>query len=298
MRILITGGTGFIGSYLCEYFHKKGFDLFVLTRNLAKKHKLNSAIKLITELNPRQKGFNVIINLAGEPLNQHRWNDEIKKVIYQSRIETTQKIIHYIQNTPVKPQLLISGSAIGFYGHHTDQIFTEASVPADEAFPHQLCQDWEKMTAEATMYGTRVCLLRMGIVLDKNGGILRAMLPLFKLGLGAILGKGKQWISWIHIDDVLGGVELLIQNADLHGPFNFTAPIPVTQKQFSQALAAILHRPLILRLPNFLVELIFGEMGKDLMLKGQKVVPKKLLEAGYVFKFSSLSEALTAAITK
>lgn len=205
-------------------------------------------------------------------------------------------MIDYIQHVPIRPQLLISGSAVGFYGHHADQVFTETSLPAEKGFPHQLCRDWEKMATEATRYGTRVCLLRMGIVLGDDGVILKAMLPLFKLGLGAIVGKGTQWVSWIHIDDVVHGIEWLMNNVNLNGPFNFTAPIPVTQKQFSQELAKVLHRPLMLRLPDFLVALIFGEMGKALMLKGQKVVPNKLLDAHYIFKFPDFSEALNAII--
>lgn len=291
MKILITGGTGFIGSALSDYFSKQGSEIYILTRSLHGRGQTNPQIKLITGLD-YQEEYDVIINLAGEPLNKKRWNAAVKKNIYASRIKTTAKLLDYIKNCTVKPQLLISGSAIGFYGNSADNTFTEDSPPADNDFTHTLCNDWEQTALQAKQYGVRVCLLRTGIVLGKNGGVLKQMVLPFKLGLGAKLGDGRQWMSWIHIKDMVAAVDFLITNIQLSGPFNFTSPGAVTNQEFTRQLAKALHRPTFLTLPGFMVGIMFGEMGKTLLLGGQRVVPDKLLAAGYQFKFPQLAAAL------
>lgn len=292
MRILVVGGSGFIGKALCHKLLKNGNQVSVLTRSLKQQHEWVESINFITELNGDNEYYDVIINLAGEPLNKKRWNDEVKKNIYESRIQTTQKIINFIAKSELKPKLLISGSAIGFYGNDQDKIFTEESMPADDGFTHKLCDDWEKSARQALQYGVRVCLLRTGIVLGKNGGVLGEMIPPFNLGLGGKLGDGKQWMSWIHIDDVVDAILFLIDNDSLSGPFNFTSPEAVTNETFIHELASTLHRPCFVTMPEFVVKILFGEMGETLLLKGQRVVPNKLLNSGYQFKFPSISKAL------
>jgi uncharacterized protein (TIGR01777 family) len=291
MHILIVGGTGFIGSYLCREFLKQGHAISVLTRTPEAPSTLPSAVKRIGEFDTRTS-YDVIINLAGAPLNKPRWNTRIKQIIYDSRIHTTQKIIDYIQAASIKPQLLISGSAIGFYGNGQNVVFTESSPPADAGFTHRLCADWEKVALTASTFGTRVCTIRTGLVLGKGGGVLAAMLPAFKWGLGAQLGDGLQWMSWVHMDDLIGMINYLITHPALIGPVNLTAPHPVTHLTFIQTLAKTLHRPCFLKLSPPLVKLIFGEMGETLLLQGQKVIPDKMIEAGYEFQFPYLDIAL------
>lgn len=292
MHILITGGTGFIGTQISRYFLKLGYQVTILSRNLYKGNNNSESLNFITELSNTTIPYEVIINLAGESLSKKRWNTKVKNDIYESRIKTTNKIIDYIKIADVKPQLLISGSAIGFYGSSPDETFTENSEPADKGFTHTLCYNWEKIALQASQFGVRVCLIRTGIVLGKEGGVLKEMLIPFKLGLGAQMGNGKQWMSWIHMDDVIKSIEYLMNHPDLNGPFNLTSPQPVTNKLFTKELAKSLKRPSILIFPNFIVKIIFGEMGECLLLKGQKVIPERLINAGYSFKYPKLKDAL------
>jgi uncharacterized protein (TIGR01777 family) len=191
MHILINGGTGLIGSKLCEHFNAPGFRVSILTRNIHRADAPKSG-DLIDNLNDEETSYDVIINLAGEPLNKNRWNDHVKKVIYDSRIQSTQKIVDYIKAAKVKPKLLVTGSAIGFYGASLTKNFSEDAKPADHSFIHKICADWEAEGIKASEYGVRVCIIRTGVVLDRKKGALAEMLPLFKLGLGSQLGNGKQ----------------------------------------------------------------------------------------------------------
>jgi hypothetical protein len=247
-------------------------------------------------LEDTSQAYECIINLAGQALPEKRWNDKVKKDIYESRIQTTQRVISYMEKAKEKPKLLISGSAIGFYGDSLEKVFTENSEPATPGFPSHLCQDWEGEAMKASQWGVRVCLLRTGIVLGKGGGALAEMAPLFKLGLGAQMGDGQQWMSWIHREDVGGIIEFLIHHPDLKGPFNLTSPFPVRNREFTKSLAHVLHRPSFLKLPPFLVKILFGEMGESLLLKGQQVLPDKILKAGYVFQYPHLEEALRECV--
>ena len=292
MKILVVGGSGFIGKALCSQLLKNGAQVSVLTRAIKEYPEWAISINFITELRSDDNYYDVIINLAGESLNKKRWNEEVKKNIYESRIQTTQKIINFIKKSKLKPKLFISGSAIGFYGNHENKIFTEESIPADNGFTHRLCEDWEKTAEQALNYGVRVCLLRTGIVLGSDGGALKEMIPAFNFGLGAKLGNGKQWMSWIHMEDAVGAIIFLMNNDTLNGPFNLTAPGVTNNQIFSSELAVALHRPCFLTMPKLVVELLFGEMGTTLLLNGQKVVPAKLLNSGYQFKFPNVSAAL------
>lgn len=292
MHILITGGTGFIGSALCKHLGNLGFRVSILTRKLTYETNLKQSVDFIADLNNTNQYYDVIINLAGEPLNKRRWNEKVKQEIYDSRINTTKQVINLIEKSSIKPKLLISGSAIGYYDSDPDKTFTEESTPANTGFTHKLCSDWEQTALQATQFGVRVCLIRTGIVLGKNGGALKEMMTPFKFGFGAILGNGEQWMSWIHMQDIIEAIMFLINNDTLNGVFNFTAPTPVTNKEFSKQLARSLKRPCFLRLPNIIVKLMFGEMGETLLLNGQKVIPDKLIKAGYKFKFQNLTMAL------
>lgn len=292
MHILITGGTGFIGSHLCHYFLRQKYQVSVLTRNPTQRSGLPDSIKLVGSLTNTTPPYDVIINLAGASLNKRRWNNKVKKILYESRIHTTQKVVEYIQSARVKPKLLISGSAIGFYGSSQNNNFIENSPPADGDFAHHLCDEWEKVAMKAEEYGTRVCCIRTGVVLGKEGGVLAVMLPTFRWGLGAQFGDGTQWMSWIHIDDVVGIIHYLITHTMLTGPINLTSPQPNTHRDFVHSLAKSLQRPCLIKLPSNLVKILFGEMGETLLLRGQKVLPDKITKAGYTFLFPQLEGAL------
>jgi uncharacterized protein len=295
MKILITGGTGLIGSniaraLIAEY---QNIDITIFTRNASLTGaSSNIQIKYIDDFNNLDNDYNVIINLAGEPINKGRWTDSKKARILSSRIDITKKLIEYISKLEKKPELLISGSAIGFYGSHQEQIFTEDSKAADDGFTHQLCREWESIANEAKDFGVRVVNLRTGIVLAKEGGILKEMLLPFKLALGCEIGDGKAWMSWIHIKDLCNIIMYIIKNKNIEGPVNGIAPNPVQNREFSKALAKALNRPIFLTMPSFIVKIIFGEMGETLLLNGQRVLPNKITKAGYSFEFDNLKKAL------
>lgn len=295
MKILITGGTGLIGSTIALALIEENPNICItiLTRNnLLVGKTSNSQIKYIDDFGNIDKDYNVIINLAGEPINKGRWTDSKKARILSSRMDITKKLIEYISKLEKKPELLISGSAIGFYGSHQSQIFTEDSKAVDNGFTHQLCKTWENIANEAKDFGVRVVNLRTGIVLAKSGGILKEMLLPFKLGLGCKISDGGAWMSWIHIKDLCNIIMYIINNKNIEGPVNCSSPNPVQNREFSKSLAKALSRPMFLTMPSFIVKIIFGEMGETLLLNGQRVLPNKIIKAGYSFEFDNLKKAL------
>ncbi|MFT5889723.1 MAG: hypothetical protein ACI9BO_002551, partial [Zhongshania sp.] len=236
--------------------------------------------------------FDVVINLAGEPIANKRWSDQQKTRILSSRINTTEKIFEYIKKSENKPFLFISSSAIGYYGvGRTDNIIDEDSV-GDDSFSSQLCQEWEATTRKVEALGVRTCVLRTGIVLGRGGGALSKMLPLFKIGLGGRIGDGKQWMSWIHLDDLLGIIIHCIHHDNLKGAINGTSPNPVTNQVFTKTLGAVIKRPTIFPMPEILVKLLMGQMGEELLLSGKRISPRNILEAGYDFQYNNLEDAL------
>lgn len=291
MKILISGGSGFIGFNLTKSLLKKNHEIVWLSRKNGIDKILG--VKKISQLNGDEI-FDVIINLAGKPLNEARWNKKIKQEIYDSRILTTRKIVDFINNSKTPPKLLISGSAIGYYGDCKDKEVTENSKINADDFAAHLCKDWENEASKAKI--NRLCLIRTGVVLGKkNGkinGALKEMIIPFKFAAGAVLGSGKQYFSWIHIDDEIAAIEFLIENENLSGAFNLTAPNALTNQEFSIALAHQVKRPLFLRMPEFVVRILFGEMADNLLLKGQKVAPQKLLQNGFKFKFGDIDNCL------
>ncbi len=296
MNILITGGTGFIGKTLSTQLLNNGHQVYVLSRQKAPVSGLDDKVKLIQILDPQAHIFDVIINLAGEPLNKKRWNAQVKNNLIESRVNITQKLLDYIAQVQKKPHTLISGSAIGYYGSNDHLYFKEETPSVSDCFTHQLCKTWEEEALQAKKFGVRVCLLRMGIVLGKEGGALKEMLPSFRWGVGTQLGNGKQWMSWIHKIDVVRAIEFLILHNQLDGPFNLTAPTPVTHAVFTLALAKKLHRPLFLRMPDWTVKMLFGEMGQTLLLQGQKVIPQRLIDSGFSFTYNTLDEAFASIL--
>ncbi len=234
--------------------------------------------------------FDAIINLAGAPIFGKCWTDERKQILLHSRIDTTQDLVQFIARAQSKPEVFLSGSAIGFYGNQGDTILDESS-PGHDDFGHQLCVKWENEAEKTKEYGVRVCLLRTGLVIGKKGGFLQPMILPFKLGLGGRLGSGKQWMPWIHIDDHVAICLVLFNNTELEGAFNLTAPNPITNQVFAQTLARTLHRPAFLPAPAWILKPLLGEMS-ELLLGSQRVIPKRILGAGYQFEFAELEAAL------
>jgi len=294
MNYLITGGTGFVGQKLIANLLESKQKITVLSRDKNKVEKLFfgkvRAVSILLEIS-NDEIIDSIINLAGEPIANKRWSAKQQEILLNSRIETTQNIIQLIATLKTKPKTLISASAIGFYGSRGDEELDENSKSGDE-FTVDLCKKWEFTANKASDFGVRVCLTRFGIVLGQNGGALAKMLPPFKLALGGKIGSGNQFMSFVHIDDAVSAINFLIKNPELAGVFNLTAPNPVTNYQFTKTLGKILHRPTFFNMPEFAVKILFGQMGESLLLKGQKVLPKRLLESGYKFKFESLESSL------
>jgi uncharacterized protein (TIGR01777 family) len=290
--ILVTGGSGFIGRHFCEAADQLGIQLCVLTRNPeSAARKLPDSVQLISRLSELSADYTpeVILNLAGEPLADGRWTHRRKQKFYDSRINTTDSLYDFFANREAAPKLLISGSAIGYYGPGEQTVNETAG--AIDGFCHQLCRTWENSAKRFQSLGCRICYLRTGIVLGEEGALAR-MLPAFKLGLGGPIGSGKQWMSWIHIDDMVEIIFECINNPEIQGPVNATAPNPVTNRDFSATLAAVLKRPGYLAMPAIMIKTLFGEMGKELLLQGQKVIPAKVLDSGFEFKYAKLKAAL------
>lgn len=296
MKILITGGTGFIGTVLCDKLLEAGHQIVVLSRNIGS---LSSSLKGIENLSQLadDESFDVVINLAGEPIAEKRWSSLQKEKIIRSRLEITQELIDYFERIARKPQVFISGSAIGYYGiQATDEEISEAAS-GDNSFSSQLCQQWEGSAKKAEALGIRTCILRTGIVLGKRGGALKKMIPPFKLGLGGKIGSGKQWMPWIHINDMVGIINYCIDQETISGAVNCTAPCPVTNSEFTHILGKALNRPTFFNMPAIAVTLLFGDMGKELLLSGKSVCPVKLQQSNYPFQFSRLESALSDIFT-
>lgn len=293
MRILITGGTGLIGRQLCAVLLTQGHELTVLSRRpQTVASKCGKGIHAMADLDEwtLERVFDAVINLAGEPIVDAYWSAKCKQVLLDSRVRLTEKLVQRIAATQQKPAVLLSGSAVGYYGNGGDTVLDEA-MAAGHDFPSELCASWESAARAAEQNGVRVCLLRTGLVLSKRGGLLGRMLLPFKLALGARLGDGKQWMSWVHIEDYVAMVVRLLHDASLNGAFNMTAPAPVTNTEFTQTLAQTLHRPALFVAPSFVLKLAMGERA-CLLLEGQRVIPKRLQSSGFQFAHPRLDGAL------
>lgn len=295
MNILISGGTGFIGSAITNIFLQQNNQVTILSRVRSKLLKPARFIQSINQINANEK-IDIIINLAGSTISK-KWSETYKRILISSRVEVTRSLITLIKSLKQKPDLLISASAIGYYGAQNSNYLDENSSYIDD-FTHELCNLWELEAQKAEELGVRTCITRLGVVLGKNGGALEKMLPLFKLGLGGKIGSGKQILSWIHLDDVMDVFNFLILNTEQKGIYNLTSPSPTTNSQFTIELGRELKRPTFFTVPSFLIKMVFGEMGDKLLLSGSAVYPKKLLDNGYEFKFKTIESALKNIINK
>ena len=294
MRHLITGGSGFIGQALCRSLIADRHDVVVLTRNAQRaRRRLPAEVALVERL--RDAGdVDAIVNLAGENLSEHRWSDVRKQALRESRLATTRSLVDWIGAHTHKPRVLVSGSAIGWYGPRGDEKLDESAQSGDD-FAARLCRDWEAEAEKAKSFGIRVCRIRTGIVLDADGGALAKMLLPFRLGLGGRFGDGKQWMSWITRADLVSLIRWLIGTESAQGAYNATAPKPVTNADFAQALGTALHRPVMLPAPAVALRFMLGEMA-DLVLTGQRVIPVRAQAQGFAFRYCDLSAALNSIL--
>lgn len=287
-----------IGTALQRSLAEKGCEMLLASRSEPKddRHiRWDASAGFADEDLVRLEGLNAVVHLAGESISGLRWTDEKKKAIRDSRVHGTRTIIEAFVRLEKKPTVFVSGSATGFYGDRGDSEMNETNSAGD-TFLSEVCKEWEAESRRAKDMGIRTVLMRTGIVLSKDGGALATMLTPFKLGVGGVVGSGKQWMSWISLDDVVGIINFVLENEDIRGPVNAVAPNPVTNAEFTKALGKELYRPTILPLPEFAVNLFFGEMGDALLLDSTRVVPKRLLEEGYKFKFTELHPALRDAL--
>jgi uncharacterized protein (TIGR01777 family) len=297
MNIFITGGTGFVGTTLTKELTAQGHQVTLLTRAVKPGRALPPGASFL-EGNPLQPGpwqaivpnHDVFINLAGASIFS-RWTEEAKKNIRESRIRTTRNLVTALEGRTGRETLLLSTSAIGYYGFHEEEELTEETPPGTD-FLARVCRDWEAEAQQAERFGVRVIRCRFGIVLGGRGGALDQMIPLFRKGLGSPLGSGRQWFSWIHQHDLARVYLFLLERREVSGPVNCTAPQPVTNKDLTRVLAEVLGRPAFLpAVPGFLLKIVMGEFG-DVLLKGQRVLPRQLLRLGFQFQFPILKEAL------
>jgi len=293
-HLLVTGGTGFIGKALCRHLLDRGYRLTLLTRDTRQAGLIdNDAIRYLSSLDEiaTDQATDGIINLAGQSLNSGRWNGRLKQQFIDSRVDTTRALVEWASRQNPPPHTLISGSAIGWYGHHDDTPLTEESA-ANDGFSHRLCRRWEQAAHAAEAFGMRVTCMRIGIVLESDGGPLPEMLPAFRLGAGGPMGTGHQYWSWIHRKDLVHLIDFALGDSGLSGPVNATAPEPLQQRDFARALGAALHRPARAPLPAFMARVLLGEFADELLLRGQRVLPQKAQEHGFRFEFPELSGAL------
>jgi uncharacterized protein (TIGR01777 family) len=302
MRVFVTGGTGLIGTPLIRRLRERQDSVVVLTRRPAEARTRLAAGCTIVEGDPTQPGpwsdaladCDAAINLAGENIFAQRWSEEFKARLLGSRVRSTQNVVQGLTRNPVTPdgrrKVLVNASAIGYYGPHGDEELTEDDLPGCD-FLAGICADWEKAAQEAERAGVRVARVRVGVVLAREAGALAKMVTPFKLFAGGPIGSGAQWMSWIHVADIVGLFLLALDNLEATGPINGTAPHSVTNRDFAKALGRALHRPSFLPTPAFALRLSLGEVA-DVIATGQRVQPKRALALIYPYKFPNLDEAL------
>ncbi len=292
MHILITGGTGFIGSAAVASFLEQGYSITILSRTA---HPDQVGVRFITDIDAIDSDtvIDAIVNLAGASMAGKRWSVAYKKELLASRLDTTRALASLCERLSTKPGVLLSGSAIGFYGPHKDERLEESAAAID-SFSSELCRLWEDEASQMQRYGVRVCLLRLGVVLANKGGALEQMAQPFKFGVANWIGTGQQWLSWVHRDDVVAALNFLLLQQRASGAFNVTAPNPVTARDFCAALKRRYRTFITVPLPGFFMRLVVGEMADELLIAGQRVIPAALQQAGFEFEYPKLADALAA----
>jgi hypothetical protein len=292
MRVLITGGTGFIGQALCPRLAAAGHEIVVLTRQSRPRlpQGVTSAVTTLDSLDAST--FDGVINLAGEPIGDGRWTESRKRLLLDSRLGITARLVEWMGRATKRPQVLVSGSAVGYYGEQGDRPVTE-DTPPSPGFTHGLCAAWEREAEKAGALGVRVCTVRIGVVLDRDGGALAKMLPAFRLGAGGRLGAGRHYFPWIHREDMAAVCQWLLESPQARGAYNASAPSPVTNAEFTRSLGRALGRPTVLPMPEAALRLLFGEMS-ELLLVSDRMLPKRLLDEGFRFRYPELDGALAA----
>jgi hypothetical protein len=296
MKILITGGTGFAGTHLTARFLQDGHEVTILTRSRKGPEEGPAGISYLPG-DPTQKGpwqeaiqnHEVIVNLAGASIFS-RWTAKQKKAIRESRVSTTGNIVEGMPSHPEKKITLFSTSAVGYYGFCGDEELVEHSPPGSD-FLARLAVEWEGEALKAKDKGARVVITRFGIVLGEKGGALSQMIPLFKRYMGGPIGSGKQWFSWIHIKDLAAAFVFLMKPPEISGPVNICSPNPVRNRDLAKALGRVLHRPSFVPAPGFMLKWVLGEFG-SVILEGQRVIPRRLLDQGFVFQYPDIDKAL------
>lgn len=298
MNILVTGGTGLIGTRLSAALATRGHQIWVYSRKPWHASKrLPGSVVVIDSFDqiPDDFALDAVINLAGENIAGGRWTERRKKKIFDSRIGVTEALLALVQRLKNKPKVLISGSAVGFYGDAGHAELTESSPAVKRDFTYLLCDAWENAARSFAHGGTRVCILRIGLVLTHHGGFLGKLLPLYRKGLGSIMGDGNQWLSWIHLEDLIEVIVRCLDASAAEGVYNAVAPQPVNYRKFHKTLAQICDVPALLRIPKLPLSLALGEMSV-LMLGGQKVLPARLVREGFEFRYPDINSALRAEV--
>jgi len=298
MRVVITGATGFIGRALCKALHKD-YEVIALSRDASRAAKSIGEMAKIIKWDGRTtgswykqaNGAFAIINLAGENVASGRWNESKKAGILHSRLDSSRAVLEVIKQADKKPTVVILASAIGYYGSRQDEPLDETSTPG-KGFLANLCRRVESYAEEIEGVGVRCVVIRTGVVLGRDGGAFAKLVKPFRFFLGGHLGSGRQWFSWIHLEDEVKAIKFLLENEHHKGVFNLTAPEPVTMKEFCKILGKVLHRPAWLNVPALAARLAFGEMADEMLLSGQKVLPKRLLNTGFDFKYTNVEQAL------
>lgn len=288
MNILVTGGTGFIGHALVQSLIEHQHVCIVWCRHPSKIPQGCRAVTELTQIDSQQP-IDAVINLAGSPIDR-RWTPAVKHDLMQSRVQTTETLMRYLKSLLVKPKVLIQASAVGYYGPRQTGTVTESTAP-NAGFTHTLCQAWEHAAEQGLSFGMRVVIARFGVVLGHARALKRMALP-FRFYVGSSIASGAQMVSWVHLHDVIQAIHYLMQATACQGAYNVTAPMPTSNKALSTAIAKTLHRPLWFNMPECVVRVLFGEMGEQLLLDSQSVIPERLLDAGFKFKFESVEQAI------
>jgi uncharacterized protein (TIGR01777 family) len=302
MKILITGGTGFVGTQLTSRLIQDGNEVTILSRCKKGSEEGPAGISYL-QGDPTQKGpwqeaiksHEAIINLAGASIFS-KWTDEHKKAIRESRVSTTQNIVEGIPSNPSRKITLLSTSAVGYYGFCGDEELVEDSPPGND-FLARIAVEWEGEALKAREKGARVVITRFGIVMGEKGGALSQMIPLFKKYIGGPIGNGKQWFSWIHIKDLAEAFVFLTKHPEISGPVNVCSPNPLRNRDLAKAIGKALHRPSFIPAPGFMAKLVLGEFG-SVILEGQRVIPRRLLENGFVFQYPDIEKALQSIVSQ